>query len=124
MTARLIGTILIGLVLLVGVAHAATPAPIEGTALNVGDVVGFVEKIANYLLIVAGLLVVIYIVYGAIKMITSRGDSTAFGEGKKIVINALIGAAVIFGVGVIVNTIRNFAKEPTSVINGGRTPLP
>lgn len=124
MTPRLIGTILIGLVLFVGVAHAATPAPIEGKALNVGDVVGFVEQIANYLLIVAGLLAVIYMVYGGIKMIMSRGDPKAFGDGRAIVINAAIGALVVFGVGVIVNTIRNFAKEPTSVINGGRTPLP
>lgn len=105
---------LLTLALLPALAHAGTPV-IPGEAIEIGDVKTFAEQIAQTFITVAALTVVIFVIYGGIKMVMSQGDATKFGEGKKIVINAVIGGIVIFGVGIIIQTIAGFAQDPTSV---------
>jgi len=104
---------LLALALLPVAAYAAPEIP--GEAIEIGDVKTLVEQIADTFITIAALAVVIFIIYGGIKMVMSQGDATKFGEGKKIVINAIIGGVVIFGVGVIIQTIAGFAEDPTSV---------
>lgn len=101
---------------LLTVPSMAVAGDLPGEAIEINDIKRLVEQVVQLLITVAALAVVGFIVYGAFKMITSAGNPTKFQEGKKIVINAVIGAAVVFGVGVIVNTIADFADEPSSII--------
>jgi hypothetical protein len=87
----------------------------QGQAISGQDVIDFVASVIEDLLIVAALVVVGFIVYAGLKMATAGEDSGAFGKAKETLINAIIGAVVIFGVGIIVRTIANFATNPTGV---------
>jgi lysylphosphatidylglycerol synthetase-like protein (DUF2156 family) len=109
--------IIIGMCALIAVPLVADADDLPGKAIEVGDIKRLVERVVQMLITVASLAVVGFIVYGGMKMAMSAGNPTKFEEGKKIVINAVIGAAVIFGVGVIVNTIADFSDDPTTIIN-------
>jgi prepilin signal peptidase PulO-like enzyme (type II secretory pathway) len=88
---------------------------IPGKAITISDVQLLIKDIANFVITISGVIVACFIVYAGIRMVISRGDEKQFGAAKKMLYNALIGAAVIFGVGVIINTIANFAQDPTSI---------
>ncbi len=99
---------------LVALPLTAFAAPAGGgTAIEVSDIERLVEDVVQFFITIAALAVVGYLVYGGLKMAMSAGNPTKFEEGKKIVTYAIIGAAVIFGVGVIVNTIARFSTDPT-----------
>ncbi len=61
-------------------------------------------RITNLVTMVAGALAVILIIYGAIKYITSGGDSSNIQSAKNTIMYALIGVAVI----ALAQTIINF----------------
>jgi lysylphosphatidylglycerol synthetase-like protein (DUF2156 family) len=98
-----------------GVAAHAVDTPIEGTAIDIKDIENLIQDVANFFLTVAGIVAVGFMVYGGVQMVTSRGNDTKFGEGKKTLTNAIIGAVVIFAVGIIINTIAQFGEDPTSI---------
>jgi hypothetical protein len=67
-------------------------AGVDPTTRSIGDV------ISNALLIVfiaAGLAVLIYLIIGAFKWITSGGDKDAIGKARGTIVNALIGLAIL-----------------------------
>lgn len=59
-----------------------------------------------FILEVIGGAAVVVIVYGGIKMATSGGDESKFGEGKKIATYALIGVALAVMTDVIMRYVR------------------
>lgn len=91
---------------------------VDPTTRSLGDV------ISNALLIVfiaAGLAVLVYLIIGAFKWITSGGDKEAIGKARGTIVNALIGLAilalaffitVLFGQILNIN-ILNFGELPT-----------
>lgn len=97
-------------------ALAQIPAPIEGTAITLEDVVLLVQRVMNIGIIIATLAVVAMIVYAGFKMATSRGVEKDYEDGKKMLKYAIYGALVVFGVGLIVNTIANVAYDPTNAL--------
>lgn len=84
-------------------SFAAVNLP-TGSALDLTKVQDIIERIANFLIIIAIVIAVIFIVWGGIRYMTSRGDKTKSDEARKMIINGVIGAAVVLGVGVILNT--------------------
>lgn len=92
------------------------PIPTSGQTLTLSKIVQLVNDVVNVFVTIAGLAVVGFIVYAGFRMVTSRGNDTEFGAAKKMLYNAVIGAVVIFGVAIIVNTIASFAQRPTSII--------
>ena len=56
------------------------------------DVLG---NILNWILILAGAIAVIYLVYGGILYITAGGDAEKATKGRTAVINAVIGIVII-----------------------------
>ncbi len=75
-----------------------------------------VIDVVNVFIAIAVTVAIGMIIYAGFQMATSRGDATKFGEGRKTLWNAVIGLVVIFGVGIIVRTIGNFAVSPTSIL--------
>lgn len=84
-------------------SFAAVNLP-TGTGLDLEKVQAIIERIANFLIVIGIVVAVIYIIWGAIRYMTSKGDEKAAAVAKSHIINGIIGAAVILGIGVILNT--------------------
>ena len=86
----------------------ATPITLTSLETFIGDAVGIFFRIAA--IVVVGALA-----YAGFLMITSGSDTKRYEQGKNMLKQVLIGAAVIFGIGIIVNTIADFAAQPTQI---------
>lgn len=79
-----------------------------GTGLpNDTSVSGFILKIINIALAVAGLIAVLFLIIGGFRYITSAGNEETAESAKKIITNAIIGIVVIILSFVIVRVISN-----------------
>lgn len=94
----------------------SVPVPIEGNAVTLRDIVLLVQRVMNIGIVLATLGVVAMIVYGGFQMATSAGNDTKYNAGKSTLKYAIYGALVVFGVGLIVNTIANVAYDPSNVL--------
>jgi hypothetical protein len=84
-----------------------TDIPIEGEGLDEESIATLLERIANFLITIALIIVVIAIVWGGILWMTAGGDDSKAAKAKSTILNGIIGAAVIFFVGIILNTLQN-----------------
>ncbi len=87
-----------------------------GETLTVSKIVNLVEYIANAFITIAEIGAIAMIIYSGFKMATSRGDAKSFGDAKRMLLYSIIGLAVIFGVGIIVDTIAEFGQNPSSIL--------
>lgn len=74
---------------------------------NDTSVSGFILKIINIALTVAGLIAVLFLIIGGFRYITSAGNEETAEQAKKIITNAIIGIVVIILSFVIVRVISN-----------------
>lgn len=103
----------IPLLVLVALPFVASASELPGKAITITDITTTVKSVVQLLITLAAIAAVAAIVYGGLIMASSAGNDTKFKKGKDIIRNAIIGAVVIFGVGVIINTIADFTKSPT-----------
>lgn len=75
-----------------------------GEGLTLGNIQGIIEDVATWLMVVGVIIAVIFIVWGGVRYMTAGGDSKKTEEAKSTIINGLIGAVVVLGVGVIIRT--------------------
>ncbi len=116
----------VGEVMLVGVAMAmpfvalAAGSVLPSGACNslngencatVTSATGIIIVVLNWLLAVAGLIAVFFLVLGGFRYITSNGNEENSEKGKKTIINALIGLAVVILAYVAVTVIANTASS-------------
>ena len=94
----------------------AVPIPVSGNAITLRDIVLLVQRIMNVGIVLATLAVVGMIVYAGFMMATDSGSGDRYKKGKDILKYSIYGALVVFGVGLIVNTIANVAYDPTNVL--------
>ncbi len=88
------------------VAMAVLPVPggvPAGQAVTLNEVEDLIDGVARFLIVVSVIVAVIFIVYGGIRWIASPGDPTA---AKTIIKNGIIGAIIILGVGVLLQTLQ------------------
>jgi hypothetical protein len=78
--------------------------------LDAEGVIRIFDRLAQFAIFVGMALIVIYIVLAGIKIATAGGDMTRYQEGKDGLKWGLIGAVVILGVYVIINTIKNIVS--------------
>lgn len=64
-----------------------------GPASNVG---GIISLILPYLFVIAGLLLLFYLIYGGFHMIIAAGDEKGLAEAKAKITNALLGFLLLF----------------------------
>lgn len=86
----------------------ATPPANTGATdkmCTVTDLFRIVVIVTNFLIAFAGLIAVVMIVAGGLKMVTSAGNPTAYGAAKKSMLNAVIGFALTFLAFMLVNTL-------------------
>ncbi len=84
------------------------PSDTGGGDLDAEGVISIFERLAQFAIFLGMALIVIYIVISGIKIATAGGDVTRVQDAKKSLYWGLIGAVVILGVYVIINTIKAF----------------
>lgn len=77
-----------------------------GVAITLTEIENIITRIANFLIVVSVIIAVIFIIWGGVRYMTSSGDEKKATEAKGVIINGIIGAAVVLGVGVILNTVK------------------
>lgn len=83
-----------------------------GVPISLTDIISISENIGGFLMIIGGILAGIAVIWAGIIYMTSGSNPTRVKEAKDMLKAALIGALIIFGVGVIVNTIKLLASNP------------
>lgn len=71
------------------------------------SVTGFILRVINIALALAGLIAVFFLILGGFRYITSMGNEETTGQAKKIILNAIIGIVVIILSFVIIRVISN-----------------
>ena len=101
------------MLILFGRAHAQFTWP----TVRFVEGVGFREiatNIVNWVLVLAGVIAVVYLVYGGILYITAGGDAEKATKGRTAVINAIIGIIIILLAIVIVNWVMRIVQSGTA----------
>ncbi len=70
--------------------------------VHISDVWLIVAAFVEILLRVAGLAAIIFVIYGGVQYISSRGDPGKTNEARQTIINALIGLVIAISATVIV----------------------
>src|SRR3990172_6994407 len=101
---------------LIGKAYAQTQFQMSNLLFvnpnrGFGQVIGMV---VNWILILAGAIAVIYLVYGGILYITAGGDAEKATKGRTAVINAIIGIVIILLALVVVNWVYSIITSGTA----------
>ncbi|GIW62169.1 MAG: hypothetical protein KatS3mg089_1021 [Patescibacteria group bacterium] len=68
---------------------------------------GIIGTIFTYLLIAGALVAIIFLIWGGIKWITSRGDKTKVESARYTIIGAIIGLIIVFASFLIINLVTN-----------------
>ena len=96
---------------------AATPTvPVEGEVITFSKIENLVKIVIRYITIFASLLVLGVFIYAGVLWVTAGDNQTKVTKAKALFKNAVIGALIVFGVGVIMNTIADFARQPTQIV--------
>lgn len=85
--------------------------PISGNAIDLPEIQGLIETIARFLIIVGVIVAVIFIIWGGITWMAAGGNDEAAGAAKTRIKNGIIGAAVVLGVGVILQTVAGLVSR-------------
>ncbi len=82
------------------------------TGLTGNTLIDLAEAIGGFLLLVGATLAGIAIITSGIMYMSAGSNSTRLGTAKAIFKNGVIGALIIFTVGIIITTIANLAIDP------------
>ena len=84
----------------------------SGRAISLEEIINIAKDLGGFLMIVGGILAAIVIIWSGISYLLAGSDSTKVKAAKDILKAGIIGAIVIFGMGVIIATIRGIAENP------------
>ena len=88
-------------------AIQATALPDFEFAGNQGDIGSVVTSLIEYLFPFAGLLLLLYLIFGGFQMMLSRGDPKAMQSAQGKITNALVGFIIVFAAYWIVQLIAS-----------------
>jgi hypothetical protein len=87
-----------------------TVQPGDG-GVDLREIEDIIRTVANFLMIVAVIIAVIYIIWGGITYMAAGADETKASSAKTRIKNGVIGAAVVLGVGVILQTLAGIISR-------------
>lgn len=93
-----------------GLANQLADLP-AGRPITLPEVDSLIGQIAEFLLVVSVLIAVIMIVWSGITYMSAGADATKVAAAQTRLKNAVIGAAVVLGVGVIIQTIAGIVTR-------------
>lgn len=74
----------------------------------------FIQAIVNWVLVIAGVVAVVYLIYGGLLYITAGGDAEKATKGRTAVVNAIIGVVIILLSFIIVTWVGNIVNKGNS----------
>jgi uncharacterized membrane protein len=86
-------------------------ATLTGDPVTLSNVEEIITEIASFLIVVSIIIAVIFIIYGGVRWMAARDDEKAVENAKKMIKNGVIGALVVLGVGVILNTLAGLISR-------------
>lgn len=87
---------------------------LNGVSCSSNTVSGLIKLVINWMLALAGLIAVLFLIIGGFWYITSAGNEEQAEKGKGTVINAIIGIIIIVLSWVIVNVVSNLVASQNS----------
>jgi len=78
------------------------------------DIKVLIGTIVQFVLLVAGAIAVVYLIYGGILYITAGGDAEKATKGRTAIVNAIIGVLIIALAYVIVTWVGNAITKGVS----------
>lgn len=88
------------------------PSPtLSGQAITLTEVENLITGLARFLIVISIVVAVIFIVYGGIRWIFARDSEEGVTAAKAIVLNGIIGALIILGVGVILQSLAGIVTR-------------
>lgn len=98
--------------LALAVAGLPNPTPpVTGTAVTLVEIQALITRVAQFLIVVSVIIAVIFIIWGGVMYMAARGDDTKVADAKKTIFNGIVGAAVVLGVGVILQTVAGLVTR-------------
>lgn len=67
-----------------------------GLKPELGTLGGIISSLTKYIFVFAGLALLLYIISGGFKLMTSSGDPAKVKEGQAVLTNGIVGFLVIF----------------------------
>ena len=98
----IIGIVVVGIAAVI-VNFTLSAVGVQSSIPGTSDLPGVLWTIVNVFLLLIGVIALVFVVIGGVKYITSGGDEGQAEEGKKAVLNAMIGIVVVGLATVIVN---------------------
>ena len=83
------------------------PPPVPGQGLTLAELGSIIAIVGSFLTNVGVLFAIIAVVVSGIMYMRAGSDTTKITNAQTWLRNALIGALIVLGVGVIINTIAN-----------------
>lgn len=83
-----------------------------GTTITTNQIIDLMQSVAGFLLIVGTVLAGLAVLYSGVIYMLAGSDSSKVKAAKDALKAGLIGSAIIFGVGVILNMVRALARNP------------
>jgi len=91
-------------VLVLAALPTPTP-PTTGQPVTLSEIEGLIRRVAQFLIVISVIVAVIFIIWGGVMYMAARGDTERAAAAKTTIFNGIIGAAVVLGVGVILQTL-------------------
>jgi undecaprenyl pyrophosphate phosphatase UppP len=92
-------------------AHAQVQAPelpISGQKVSLTKLIDMINQVAEFLVQVGPVIAVIFLIWGGITYMAAGANEERAQQAKTRIKNAIIGIIIIFGIGVILQTISSF----------------
>ena len=97
--------------LFLAVAHTAFADLPAGQPITFDEIDNLIERVASFMIVTSVILAVIFIIWGGITYMAAGADTTKVAEAQTRIKNGVIGAAVVLGVGVIIQTIAGIVTR-------------
>lgn len=92
----------------VSLAILPTPQPpVGGEEVTLSEIEAIVRQIARFLIVISVVIAVIFIIWGGIRWMAAMGNDIAVKAAQTTIKNGIYGAAIVLGVGVILNTLAS-----------------
>ena len=110
----LLPTVLLFALLPTALVRAQIPElPVSGQQFSLSKLTGLINEVARFIIGVAPIFAVIFIVWGGITYMAAGPDPEKAQHARTRIKNAIIGTVIIFGVGVILSTISSILGRGT-----------
>lgn len=88
------------------IVPGCTGAPLSGgePMCTICDFLSLIDNVVKFITVLAPLLVVIFIIWGAFLIITAAGNTSRMVKGRQVIVTAVVGMLIVLGAWLITST--------------------